>query len=422
MLEARSKIIPKRHSLVDLAGAFLVLFIAFPYIQIIPSGSYTQPTALLLAGLLFFFHVRLLQRIPFSDRLALLGLAIIGVTTFLLTCFPYANEQEYKHLLNYLSPLVITVASLRYLIRHPEHGRRILQIAIFIWSGVAIIQKFINPTFATGLVGQWGEHSADILESGRGVISLAPEPTHHAFHILILAACLIQLDRSRISRMLILICIADAIILAASSSAVLALSMASLVLFIFYQLRWFLVGAVVFALSWLLGVSIDSILPDGSRIFMLISAVLAEPSALLSVDYSLNTRLGGMLASLIATGSNAFLPHGIAISSWEASREILLNDLPWLMDLSMNGAPSGLGILFFQIGALALPFFLQVFHRILNMRVGSIERTVLLAIPLIFLGQYYISAPSFSLLYACALFRLYIAKREKLRPLTEPMV
>lgn len=398
-----------RGGLIKLIGALIILFTTFPYVQILPLETYTQPYALILSVLVLVLQPKIIASVYYADRIALLGLASVGICIFLLSSFPYTNGQEYKYLLNYISPIFITLASLKYLSRQYDNGKKILQISILIWLSVSVIQKFINHNFASALVGQWGEHSLDIIESGRGVLSLAPEPTHHAFHILILAACLIQLDLSRFSRVLVFLCILDAIFLAFSSSAVLALGLATLAMIIFYQL-WLALGLGV-CLAFTTFFDIQNInnlinMQGEGRLFMLINEVLAQPSLLLSIDYSLNVRLGGMLATFIASGENFLIPHGLEFASWEANREKLLHDLPWLMDLSTGGPPSGIGVLVFQIGVFALPFIWHVFKRILSIRVGPVERLVLLSIPFIFLGQYYISAPTFSLLYACAIYRL----------------
>lgn len=389
----------------NLLGALLLLLIAFPYVQLVPSASYTQPFPLLLGALLFSLHSRLLWRLPFTDRAALIGLAALGCAIFLLTCVPYTSPQEYKYLLNYVSPLFVTIAALRYLERNPLAGRRLLQCAILTWVAVAAIQKLHNPTFATALLGQWGEHSLDIIQSGRGVLGLAPEPTHHAFHILVLAACLALLDGSRRSRGLLLLCVADALALAASSSAILVLGIAALIWLTFCRSRWILLALAVAALGWSMGMSADWFLAQGSRAHALISEVLADPTSLMSIDYSLNIRLGGLSSVVLDAFRNAFAPHGMSTQAWESARLQLLADMPWLMDLSTVGPPSGIGLLLFQAGAFAAPFIWLIFRRILCVRTGMIERVLLLATPFIFLSQYYISAPSFSLLYACALWR-----------------
>ena len=46
----------------------------------------------------------------------------------------------------------------------------------------------IDPQFMTFLIGSWSESAQIVVDSGRGVLSLAPEPTTFGFHIIILAA------------------------------------------------------------------------------------------------------------------------------------------------------------------------------------------------------------------------------------------
>ena len=406
-----------------LLGAALLLLIAFPYIQFVPSSSYTQPFSLLLGSALFLMQFTLLWRLPFTDRVALIGLATLGTVLFLVTCIPYADVQEYKYLLNYITPLFVTVTALRYIESNPRMALRLIRLAIMAWIAVAALQKFWNPGFATFLLGEWGTHSLDIVQSGRGVISLAPEPTHHAFHILLLAACVALLDFGGRSRWLLLLCIADAVLLAASSSAILVLGMAGLVWLVACRPRWIILAAIVAALAWSSGVSVDWFLVSGTRAHTLISEVLADPANLMNIDYSLNIRLGGMSSVLIDTVQNAFAPRGISKDAWNDARGALLNQMTWLKDLSASGPPSGIGLLLFQTGLFGAPFIWLIFRRIVTPRTGMVERILLLATPFIFLSQYYISAPSFSLLYACALFRLGMAantQRWQLETRTEP--
>jgi hypothetical protein len=390
----------------NLLGALLLLLIAFPYVQLVPAETYTQPYPLMLSSLLFFVSMRQLWGLPFTDRAALIGLAIVGICAFLITCFPYADSQEYKYLLNYLSPLLVTVATLRYLKKNSASALRLLKFSIFIWIMIAIFQKFVDPNFATFMIGQWSEHTTDIIDSGRGVLGLAPEPTHHAFHILILATCLVLLDTSRRSRWLLLLCVVDAVILAASSSAILTIGVSGFIWALCYRQRWIFFAAIVVALGWALGASVDFFMGSDSRVTDLISAVLADPVNLISIDYSVNMRLGGMIAVIIDVFSNIFIPNGMSAQSWATTRESLLSNMPWLMDLSTVGPPSGIGLVLFQTGALGGLFLGLIFKRVLTTRVALQERILLIAMPLVFLGQYYISAPSFSLLYASALFRL----------------
>lgn len=404
------KEVKKRPCLKRFLGALLLFLTAFPYVQLIPTETYTQPFAFFLSSLLFFVYAKLSWQMPVSDKVAVIGLAILGVCTFILTCFPYENSQEYKYLLNYLSPLFVTVVIFGYLMQNSKSALYLIRLSVFAWIMVAVLQKFLDASFATFLIGQWSEHAIDILESGRGVLGLAPEPTHHAFHILILATCLALLDTSSRSRLLILLCVGDAIFLAASSSALLVIVVSAIVWVLLYRIRWMLILLPIAALGLIIGSSKYFFLGNSSRILSLVSLVCSDPTGVLSSDYSVNVRLGGMAAVVMDAFANFLIPRGMSVESWEASRQSILNNMPWLFDVSLAGPPSGIGLILFQTGALGALFICLIFRRVLTSQVGIYERILLIAMPLIFLSQYYISAPSFSLLYATALYRWREAK------------
>ncbi len=394
------------YSLKFLAGSVLLLLTAFPYLQLIQFGSYTQPYALILGILLFpIMAWSVLSRLGLGDQIALIGLALTGIIIFIITGYPYVNSQEFKYLISYVSPLLLTVPILFYLKKYNIIAIKILRISIFIWLVVAVVQKLINPNFLIFLIGQWGESALDIVESGRGVLGLAPEPTHHAFHILLLATCLALLDEKKQSDWLLIFCVIDSVVFAASASAILVLGMSVIIWSLLYRQSLIFYILIIILLMNGFGI-IDGILINTNvRIAQLISAVLKEPMSVLTLDYSMNMRLGGLIAVIITTLSNALAPFGMSLEVWEIARENMLNDLPWLIDLSSVGPPSGIGQLLFQTGFIGAIFISIIFKRVLSFRVGSIEKILLITTPLIFLSQYYISTPTFSLLYACALYR-----------------
>ena len=123
-----------RYSTANLLGAVLLLLTAFPYLQLVQSDSYTQPFALLLGAMLFFMQGwSALLRLPLDDQIALIGLAVVGIGIFLVSCFPYTNQQEYKYLISYLSPLLLTIPLLRYLRHAPRAALRLLQLSMLFW-------------------------------------------------------------------------------------------------------------------------------------------------------------------------------------------------------------------------------------------------------------------------------------------------
>jgi hypothetical protein len=392
------------YSILDMLGALLLLAVAFPYVQLIPSNNYTQPYALILGAILFLTRTwPVLLSLRLYDLIALVGLGFVGVATYLLTCFPYVEEQEYKYLISYLTPIFLTIPLLGYLRNNIKLTVAVLRFSIWLWLFVAVVQKFLDPSFLGFMIGQWSESTLDIIESGRGVLGLAPEPTHHGFHILLLATCLAMLDASKNSRRLLFLCAFDAVVLAASSSSVLVLGIATIFWIFIYQRRQ------VFLLVMLILVVFGSAEPLASlidnRIGQLINAVLLDPASILTIDYSMNTRLGGFIAVFYQVFSNGFIPFGMSIQAWDSARNSLLIDLPWLLDLSLAGPPSGVGVILFQTGLLGAVLLGLIFKTILSTNVSGLGRILLMGAPLIFLSQYYISAPTFSLLYACALYR-----------------
>lgn len=388
-------------------GIIFVLFLAFPYTQVIPLDSYTQPNVIVLGLLIFLVTFKSIKNIPFQDMIALFGLATIGCIFFLIFCYPYISPQEYKYLLNYLAPLVLTAAAVYMLKKYKNFIVITLQFSICVWFFVSTVQSLFNPAFMTVFLGSWGESAFDIASSGRGVLGLAPEPTHHAFHILILGACLALLDSSRRSTILVVLCIIEALILAKSSSAVLVLGIAFLVYFTFSKPLIGLVfaGCAVLLFSFVQTL-LSLVLPESSRMYILLSSAIQQPTNILLIDYSVNSRLGGFLATFIDVLDNFFVPRGMSHEVWGEARTRILAKHDWLLDLSHVGPPSGIGVLAFQGGILVMPFIFLMFYRILSVRVvGGFRKIVIISTFFIFIGQYYLSAPGFALLYACAIYQ-----------------
>lgn len=385
-------------------AALLVIAVAFPYVQLVPSNSYTQPYALILGVILFFTqNGPALFSVRKYDQIALVGIGFIGLVTYVLTCFPYIEEQEYKYLISYLTPVFLTIPLLSYLRKNVSLTVNILKISILVWLFVAVVQKILNPSFLGFMIGQWSESSFDIVESGRGVLALAPEPTHHGFHILLLATCLAMLDASKNTRRLLVLCIFDAVVLAASSSAVLVLGIATIFWVLIYQRRHIFLMVTLMLVFFGVAESLSAVIDN--RIGQLINAVVVDPASILTADYSMNMRLGGVIAVFYQVFINALMPFGMSTQAWDSARNSLIVDLPWLLDLSLVGPPSGIGIVLFQTGIFGAVMLGLFFKRILATNVSGVGRILVIGAPIIFLSQYYISAPTFSLLYACALYR-----------------
>jgi len=389
-----------------IASAFL-LAAAFPYVQIISNDSYTQPYAHILGMVLFVSSVGAFFSMRHSDLVSILSLAGVGLTLFVFTCSPWGNSQEYRYLMVYLSPFLMVPVFLNIIQKMPRQTVGILRYSIAIWLLVATVQVLVDAKFSASLLGRWGLHAVDIVSSGRGVLGLAPEPTHHGFHILVLGAVLSLLDDSKVSRILIFGCIVSAVFFAASSSAVLALLFSIGIWFIRYKtfsgLVVALIGGTILSYSSMMPSDLTGV---DSRVIRLVRIFLDDPSLFLVSDYSVNVRLGGLWVVLSEVIRSGFFPSGLSHDAWLLARVGMLAKYDWLLALSFVGPPSGFGLLLFQGGLLTLPFLIVFMRRLFNNLPSTLLGQILvMAVPFIFLSQYYISSPLFSMIYACVIYK-----------------
>lgn len=393
----------------------LLISIIFPYVQPVVSQSYTQPYAYVFGLLIFAIKFKNSSYQIIHDFPELVLLSIVGVVVFIISCYPFSQIFEFKYLLNYIGPLLIAIPVYFGLLEKKILIVRAIQIGILIWVVISIVQRIYDPFFLTSLIGQWGESANDIIRSGRGVIGLAPEPTHHGFHILLMGASLILIDQSRQSRLLVFMCLIDAIFLAASSSAFLCLIIAfGLYLIVRKTVLIIFLGLIIYQFYFWGGIEyITNLDIGGSRMLNLIITILTDPLDAVLSDASVNARLGGIYACFYDVFSHFILPRGLSHESWLQSRSDLLMKFKWVNDLSDNGAPSGWGIILYQVGFLSFPVIGRLFYGVCINNVKEFFSVILvMAIPFIFLSYFMISAPSFGIAYASLIYsHLYLKSK-----------
>jgi hypothetical protein len=377
----------------------------FPYTQIVPLESYVQPYAVTLSLAASVICLpSTLKYAPAWDNLAMISFAVAGMVLFFISCLPQPNGQDVKSLLMYVSPLFFYCVGFTFYRTNRLLFRNLVTCSAMIWLVVGLIQTFVNPTFASHLVGAWSEASAVVVESGRGVLSLAPEPTHHGFHMLLLAALLYLLKGRTIY---VVGCILASILLARSSSAVLALLLGFIVLFAIKPIRMFpIFCTLALVFGAVLMVVLNNLDQSQIRVLQLSRAVFDNPTALLTIDNSINNRIGGLVAGLGIVWNDYFLPAGLSNNDWLRRIPAILGTYPWLFDLSLAGIPSGIVIIFYQMGFLGVVFVMYFIYRIVSAARSTWGSYMLLVVVIVFLGQLLISNPIFGLLYGCVVASL----------------
>jgi len=374
----------------------------FPYTQVLPNESYTQPYALMLAVAASLFILRrYLDRAPGRDVLSLLSLAVVGTVLFLASCLPTPSAQDVKSLLMYVSPLFFSASSFLFAIDHPVAMRRVVSVAAVVWLVVGVVQATVDPSFASRWVGNWNEAAEVVVMSGRGVIGLAPEPTHHGFHLLVMAAVLYLLGGKR---SLIFACILAAVILARSSSTVLSLAVGAGVCLLLRPRKMLIpVVVAVTAAFGVFGVLARPAIDEPIRVVSLAASLLENPVAILSVDYSVNLRLGGLVVGTGLVADSWLWPHGLSNAEWLARIPQIREANPWLFDISTAGIPSGIIIVAYQLGWIGMVLLTAPLFRIVRASRSSLGLWLMLSAVAVFLGQFLISAPGFGVLHGCAL-------------------
>lgn len=384
--------------------SFLTLFFfVFPYSQIVDLSSYTQPYGLTLAILLVILRRRSIAALPQLDRMLLGSIAVLGLI-LLVAELPFGLDfREISFFLSYATPLFSTAAAFWIVRRYPTLTRRMLIAAILAWVGVSLIQTLVSPAFLVQLVTRNLELGDNISASGRGVLGLAPEPTHNGFHSLLLGAALALAGGPLWA---VTLSVLNAVLLAKSSSAVLALGIGGLLWALRRPLRRFWFFTPIIALPTFVTV-LGALLSDESRLGHIIAKLQGLDPSLIMLDFSVNARISGATLPILHALWDFLLPQGISLQRWLDVRDTLLSDYSWVIFLSTAGPASGIGLFLFQGGLLAVPFVLYLCYRLIVQagRFGlmGITSTTVFAI---FLGQFYFSTPTFGLFLAILILRV----------------
>ncbi|HJS11087.1 hypothetical protein [Sphingopyxis sp.] len=387
-----------------------LLFCLFPYTQILDLDSYTQPYAFLLSiiasGAAF---ARLRAYFPARDAIALIALAFTGLMGFLISSGTNPTFSELRYLLIYVSPVVFAFASFGIAIEYPRAADRIIVFATLTWMAVGIIQTVIDPSFASQFVGRFSAAAEVVVESGRGTLGLAPEPTHFGFHMIILAAALVLMGgRNWLS----LACLVTALIIARSSSAALALGLGALIYLVIFggRARWLLLLVVPF--YFMIGLIVEAhMLPQNLRIVQLMTDFYQDPLYPVLSDASANQRLGGIYVGAKQIIVQGFMPAGMSEETWLDLIGPIMAANPWLIMLSEAGVPSGILIVGFQLGLFGLIPLIFILYRMLSGLRSHYETFLLCTMVFVFFSQYMISTPGFGVIYGMVIARRLYAAR-----------
>jgi hypothetical protein len=330
-----------------LSGAFL-LAVFFPYVQLVPLGTDTQPYALLLAVLVFLT----VRNRAMPGEIVLLG--IVFAFSLLVMLGEGIEFLALRSVSNYASLFFISFASYALLKVRGGFPAPVLKFVVLVWFVVGAVQTFVYSEFLVDLVNR-GERTAGV--GGRGVVGISPEPTHYAMFCLFLLL-LVVLHRRRLGfgdrTMLITLLVVQVVFFAKSATGVLCLA-----ILLFYYLAVNVLSArrlvptlavallLVGALAGISRLGLAAL--EGSRMFRIVELFRESPAMLLLVDESVSDRFFQIYFSFTGTIENSFFPRGY--TAWLDYLSQQYSEFPWWVQ---GRILSGYGSAFFELGLVAV--------------------------------------------------------------------
>ena len=360
----------------------LIIFSMFPYVEILPLGTDSQPNALLIALILFPFCGK------WKINRDLVGLLLIAVIGFLLLFISPKNFNSIRSLMNYFTLFFVSYVTFYALQRIGGIPYKLFKGVIYTWFFIGTIQLLIYPDFMSFLTPR-GD-STLTMESGRGIVCLAPEPTFYGLTCLIfgIIAYLNFKDKSDIK--IIYSLIAIQLFLYSRSSLVIFLLMATgglyLLLVVFSKKKYFLKVLVGCIVSGIIGIALINYFSDTivtNRFGMLLLILLENPESFLILDASVNERFIHVFFPLYGFVEHWGLPHGYGMFPNFMERCMNTEGFQHLIsDYVQNRETptrimSGLGSILYELGIAGL-LLIVVLYDVINQLTNGKTKIILL--------------------------------------------
>lgn len=332
---------------------FVFLFFCFfPYLKIIPIPTDSQPYALAI-GIFIISAVgfRYLKK----ELYYLLIVALFSIAFSFVENFSFNTVRS---VINYVSLFVVSAATYMTLSRMGNIPYGLYKFVIVVWLSVGLIQQFIYPGFGAFLISRMSE---GVVKTGRGVTSLAPEPTFYAIICSLLAIVnFLNFQREKHYKLIMLVLFFQIFILSRSSTMILLVVGA----FFCYKLIQIISRKpkFIFTLAAIIIVMYIS-LPfiaeyfSNYRIGKLLGELVENPRLFIVVDESVNERFIHAFFPGYAFFTDFGMPHFYGNFS-RYMNEIYFsgqfNDYIPYYKSEYTRIMSGIGSAFFELGVIAL--------------------------------------------------------------------
>ena len=346
----------------NIIAILFIFFSFFPYLKIIETGSDLQPLSFLV-GIIFIFTK--LNRIRFHRHLHLILFTILfALFFFFVSSIKQFDIALLRGLYSYISIFVHFFVAYDIIKSKPFFLSLTVELATYCWFIVGFVQNYFNSDFLTFLLSRGSGFDGKL--SGRGVLSLAVEPTYygiHCFFLLLFVLLIInatKLYSKNKGYLLLILCLIQIIVLARSSMVILfLLIIIGNIIFRYFFKKPIYAFFAIFTVFMLIDISI-SLVNTNSRMFIIASTLLESPKEILALDRSINERVSDIYYSI-----KGFLsyPLGHGLNGWqsyltsESSSQIFVKT-------EQTRIMSFLGSFLFELGIFSIFLFYFIFRNV----------------------------------------------------------
>lgn len=320
-----------------------IIFSFFPYLPIFPFSTDNQPNALFLAVVLYFGGIK--RKID-TNLFALLAVFTFSV---LLLLFSSLSEVALKSVAQYMSLFIISSVTCEGLSRNNGLPYNIYIFAVLFWFLIGGIQFLFDSTFGTFL----SSRAVEAFNGGRGVTSLAPEPTFYGMMCVFFVMIGILNFRERKNiKILMLILLIQIVVFSKSSTVIFSLGLVFIVS-IFIRKNFLYFCIIVLIILSFFPVLIN--LLHSYRIGILLAKIYNDPLAFILLDGSVNSRFLNVFIPIYGFIVDGGLPHGYdsfasLIIEMRTSFSILFSDYMLLGGNVTSKIGSGISAMLYELG------------------------------------------------------------------------
>lgn len=287
-------------------ATIFVIVCFFPYVDFFNLGTDTQPTALIVASVILLT----LKKYRLNTPIILLGVLFIVSLLFIPTT-TLDTFTTAKIILNYLSlPIVVFASYSVFCQTQFKLGFKTFLFITGIYLFVGVMQNYFIHDFLAFMVNMGAR---GILLSGRGVVSLCPEPSFYG-SICLFFMIFSLLHYGRKENIIVAVIMVLQIVLLAKSAIAVAILAFCILTFGIIQLMKLNLKYVGFTLlSFVLFFTFKNTIiksSEGTRMGEILTSVIDDPLLIAKADPSIAIRLSSTLAPYFLLKHNYFLPKG----------------------------------------------------------------------------------------------------------------